>query len=467
MGHRGRQSVYCSTTMWRPNIGSRGNEPIYLAIVNCLMEAVHSGGLRAGSRLPTQRDLARALGITVTTVTRAYAEAERRGLISGEVGRGTFVRSSGLVACVEPGSDLIDLRTNSLPPYAHAQELMTSALSALRADSANLFAYQPHAGAPAHRQAGAAWIERRGVAAPADRVIVTAGAQHAITVTLAALTRASDTVLTEALTYTGAKAVANHLQLRLEGLPVDGEGLIPDALDAACRAGARVLYCMPTIQNPIASLMSEGRRREVTELAKQHDLLIIEDDSYGFHVPASTPLAALVPERTYFIASASKSLAPGLRVAFLLAPDGMTKRLEAAVFATTVMAPPATAAMAAAWINEGLADRVVEWKRNEIDARQQIARRLFPERSIDGHASSPHLFVRLPEPWRAQDFAAHGRLRGVAVTMAEEFAAGRVTAPQAVRVCLGPPTDRAVLERALTVLAELLTQAPQSDPATV
>lgn len=97
----------------------------------------------------------------------------------------------------------------------------------------------------------------------------------------------------------------------------------------------------------------------------------------------------------------------------------------------------------------------------------QVARRILAGQSIHGHASSPHLFLRLPELWRAQDFAAHARLRGVAVNTAEEFAAGRVTAPQAVRICLGPPTDRAVLERALTVLAEILAQPSQLYPATV
>ena len=450
-------------SIWQPDLTS-SPRPIYRAIADALAADIHRGTLDAGIRLPTQRELAHDLGLTVSTVTRGYAEAERRGLITSHVGRGTFVRPPTCLPDDLPDERRgIELNINSMMPHDHGDEL-GRALDGLvsRTGLERLLGYQPFGGAERHRVTGAAWMARRGLETPIDRVLLTAGAQHAMEVTFATIARRGDLVLTEELTYSGMKALSNHLGFHVRGLPMDADGLRPDAFEDACRAGASALYTMPTLQNPTGTMMSEGRRREVAAIAARHDVVIVEDDSYGFYATNSDvpPLASMTSGPSYFISSVSKSLVPGVRIGYLLVPAGMGARVNAAIFASTVMASPLTAELVGAWIDDGLADRIVEWKRREIVTRQALARQLLPVELLSGHRSSPHLFLTLPAPWRAPDFVAQARARGVGITAAEEFVVGRTVAPHAVRICLGMPT-RSSLTDGLSILADMLIAPPE------
>jgi DNA-binding transcriptional MocR family regulator len=454
-------------TIWQPDLESHAG-PRYLAIAEALAGEIDAGNLKPGDRLPTHRDLAYRLGVTVGTVSRAYAVAERRGLVVGEVGRGTFVRRPAsaareLVIADAETPGVIDLTPNRPVPGAQGQALAaTLAALAARESLEALVAYQPDAGAPEHRAAGAAWIARQVPGASPERVVVTGGAQHAIAVTLAALADPGDVVLTEALTWPGIKALANLLHLRLEGLTIDGDGLLPEDFAAACRSrGARVLYCMPTLHNPTTATLSAARRTEIVEIARRYDVAIIEDDVYGF-LPESAPppLAALAPERTYYLSGASKSLAPGLRVGFVLAPEGKAARVAAGVRATTFMTPPLNAEVVATWIADGTAERLIEWQRDEARARQSIAASQLVGIPYASGDASFHVWLELPAPWRADDFVDQARSRGVAVAPADIFAAGRAPAPHAVRIALSAPAERASLERALGILAEILRAPP-------
>ena len=291
---------------WQPDLTS-SPRPIYRAIADALAADIHRGALDAGARLPTQRDLAHELGLTVTTVTRGYAEAERRGLITSHVGRGTFVRPPTCLPDDLSGeSREIELSVNSMMPHDHGDELC-GALDGLvsRTGLERLLGYQPFGGAERHRATGAAWMARRGLETPLDRVLLTAGGQHAMEVTFATIARRGDLVLTEELTYTGMKALSNHLGFRVRGLPMDADGLRPDTFEDACRAGASALYTMPTLQNPTGTIMSEGRRREIAAIAARHDVAIVEDDSYGFYAPPddAPPLSSIASGHSYFISS--------------------------------------------------------------------------------------------------------------------------------------------------------------------
>jgi len=237
-------------TLWSPRLATT-DAPIYLRIADQLERDVAEGLLVTGSRLPTHRDLARLLGVTVVTVTRAYAEAAERGLVETTVGRGTFVRAPRRESAAAAGRE-IDLSTNALegPPPAITKEL------AQRLAGAMATPYGAAGGTERHRAAGAVWIGRQRPDAVPERVLVTAGAQHAIHAALAALTKPGDLVLTEAVTYHGIKSIAALLHVRLEAVRVDRHGLIPDALEQpARRRGARALYVTPTLHNPTGRIM--------------------------------------------------------------------------------------------------------------------------------------------------------------------------------------------------------------------
>jgi len=453
---------------WQPDL-AKARGPVYRAIADALASDIRAGRLTVGTRLPTHRDLAWHLKVTVGTITRAYAEAERRGLISGEVGRGTYVRpastvTSSLALDAEPRGDFIDLSLNR-PQTGDEPALVAKGLRAI-AESTELEAllqYQPHAGRMIDRRAGARWIARGGISTGPERVLVTQSGQHAVASVLSAVTEPGDTVAVESLTYPGVRSAASLLNLRLAPVAMDDKGLLPDAFAALCRSGnVKALYSLPTLHNPTATILDEERRRAVAETARKHDVALVEDDVYGFLLPnPPKPLPAFAPERGYYITSTSKSLAPGLRIGYVHVPLDAVERVAAALRATVYMATPLMAALATRWIDDGTAHRLVLQKREQAAERQALARRLLARMHVSGHEAATHLLLWLPEGWRAEAFEATARRHGVGITAATAFWLGRNNPPNAVRLCLGTARSTDELARGIECLMRLLSRAPE------
>jgi DNA-binding transcriptional MocR family regulator len=452
--------------MWLPNLDTRKG-PVYRAIADAIDEDVQSGALRAGSRLPPHRDLADHLGVTVTTITRAYTEAARRGLINGHVGRGTFIR--GQEPYDEAGDDngLLDLSINVLMPDKEVANLAAHLFQRRVLPWTQLLGYAPKRGHQRHRQAMAAWLKQLGMVADPEYIVLTAGAQHGLTTALASLLAPGETLLTEELTYSGVRRIAQQMHLKVRGVPMDVEGLRPDALESACRSTrARVLYCMPRMQNPTSAVMSERRRRQIAAIAEKHRLIVVEDDTYGFLSPERTPLAPLIPQRTLFVTSLSKSLFPGLRLGCVVAPAAFVEKIAGAVWTTMISTSPIGADLLSGWIEDGAATRIAEWKRHEGAARQIMAKRLLAGERYQTHPLSHHIWLSLPQRWSSDGFVAQARSRGVVLNASSEFAVGDQH-PKAVRLCLGTPRTRAGLEQALTRVAECLSDRAPAARAVV
>lgn len=448
--------------MWLPQIPPDAR-PFYRALADVMGRDIAAGRLVAGERLPPQRDLADALGVTVPTITRAYALAARRGLIDGTVGRGTFVRPP---LSADLADAPIDLSVNAVPAHAHLGEL--AARLELPADAgrrAMLLAYPPRAGLGTHRAAGAAWLARRGVHVPADQVLVTSGAQHALVVALASLTRPGDTILVEELTYGGLIEAARLLGLTLHAVAMDTEGALASAIErAAGETGARVAVLQPVIHNPTGVTMSAARRAAVAEVASRHGLHIVEDDIYGFMAPETAPLVTTLESPWTYLTSLSKSVVAGVRVGYIAVPAGQTTTAERSIWATEVASSPITAELATALIDDGTADAVVAWKRQELAARQALAREILPGLHREAHAASPHVWWPLPRHWKAGDFVNAARARGILLGAPEGFLGRPGATPRAVRLCLGPPATRERLAGALAVLRELAASVPARAP---
>lgn len=454
-------------TMWTPDVGRFGKLPRFEAIAEALAADIAAGKLKPGDRLPTHRELAERLGVSLGTVTRAYLLAEQRGLTSGEVGRGTFVRggiatdSRGLVELEAPNG-VVEMSV-LVPPVA-ACELLGAGLKAAvgsitgRPDLMSVLSYHRQGGSEAHRAAGAAWLSRAGLSVDADDVLVCASGQHAAMVAISTLTRAGDTIMTEALTSPLLKDLASWAELKLHGLPIDEEGILPDAFEAACRAGtAKVLYCMPTVHNPTASIQSEQRRRELAEIAMRYDVAIVEDGVMALLAPdAPPPLTSYAPDHACYLTSLSKTIAPGLRVGYLRVPARWREECRFAIRASTWVASPLAAEIAAIWIADGTADRIAASHREEAAARQQLAAEILGGWEFDTQPTAYHLWLQIPEPWRSSDFINACRERGVSVTSPEAFVPGRGSAPHAARVCIGQPSKRACLVKGLEAIAEVL-----------
>ena len=455
-------------TIWIPDLSSQGG-PKAVAIVNAMAADIATGRLKAGEKLPPHRELAYQLNVSVGTVTRSYAEARRRGLVTAHVGSGTYVCDGrvkeerfGIVGAESDG--VIDLSAN-LARCDLRQMALERALNEMRSqpDSAELLEYQFAAGMQRHRIAGAEWISRPGFETPPARVVLCQGAQQALAVTFSALARPGEVMLTEALTFPPAKTLASMFDIRFHGVDIDDWGLVPEALDAACRAtGARLLYMVPTLQNPTGSIMPEARRREIADIAQRHDLQVIEDDVYA-RLPERppTPIASLAPERTWYVTSVSKCLAPGLRVGYLLSPIDDIEPLADRVRALGWMAAPVAAEIATLWMEDGTADELIDWHRRENAARAAMARAILGD--IAGDAGDcPHVWVELPDPWRGSEFAAEALRRGVRVAEGGAFAVGRGAHRHGIRVSLNAARSRDELRRALDVVRDCLDCQPSA-----
>ena len=449
-------------TIWIPELDGRTG-PRYQRIAAAIGDAIDDGSLKPGDRLPPQRELAYQLGLTVSTISRAYALAENRGLLAGEVGRGTYVRLP-----TQDGAELLKRQTD-VPPInlginTVVGERQRNALAYTlgeigRGDGLDmLLSYLPSAGPNEHRAAAADWISRRGVSVAPEQVVVTCGAQHGLSLAVGGLTAPGEPIICERLTYPGLIDTARHLDRKLHGVEMDNEGMIPEALAAAARRlHARLVVVVPTAQNPTAAVMGAARRQALAEVARENDLLIVEDDVYGmFPEPSPKPLLALAPERTIYLSCPSKSLAPGLRIGWMVPPAELLPMFVSGVHATIIMQAALVQEVFRRWVADGTADRLLDQLRGEVAARQAVARRVFSEHLLRSHPASFHVFLGLPEPWRGSSFAEAARAEGIRITPASMFHVGGGETPRAVRISVAAAPDVQALESALIKLRTLL-----------
>lgn len=432
----------------------------YQRLAEALEHRIADGSLEGGEKLPPHRLLADRLGVTIGTVSRAYSELERTGLVVARVGDGTFVRQRGMERCrdegfrhaVEEARPYYDMSRNVHIP-GDESDLLAQTLRDIATDQdllAGLTLYMPDAGTPRHRLAGARWLCQEGFRPDAEQVVCTNGGQHGLLCALLALLRAGDTVATEQLTYPGLIGAARVLGIRLLGVAMDADGLVPDALEDLCRTNrVSALYCTPTIQNPTTVVLDAGRRAHIARICREYNLLIVEDETHAMLMEARPPpLSCFAPERTVLISSLSKAVAAGLRAGFLHAPASLVSRLAAAVRLSCWMATPLALEIGARWIEDGTSDRLRRQQVAEIGRRKALVAHLLEGLNHRTHPCSPHFWIEVPEPWRASEIEAELREKNFLVSVAEAFAVGRSAVPQCVRASVSntSTSDRLLLQ---------------------
>jgi DNA-binding transcriptional MocR family regulator len=445
---------------WRPKLSGSRARPLYHRIVEAMSSDIESGRLAPGARLPPQRDLAHSLSISVGAVTRAYDAAARRGLVSAHIGRGTFVIDRSAGAAVQDGP--IDLSINTAP--IASGDVLAEAIAALSRPASWMerLGYQPPCGLDVDRQAGAAWLKRTAGFDDLDwrTLICCSGAQNAMAIALAALCAPGDGVMCEALSFPGVKALASQMGYRLHGVKMDQQGVLPQSLDrAAAETGAKVFYALPTLQNPTARTMSRARRADIVKIARARDLWIVEDDVYAPYAQhlGLLPLAAMAAERTVYVTSLSKILSPGLRVGFLVAPSGeVFDRCGRAMRALMHSPAGVGAAIATNWIESGKADDLAHEVLTETRARTALARA-----ALKGLVDEPqtgtglHLWLPMAEI-EAERTVARASVAGLRLTPPGAFVVSDIPGSSGLRLCIGSATNRATLERALSILKDAL-----------
>lgn len=460
--------------MWTPDLDTADTKSE--AIAEAIARDVEQGTLRPGDRLPPQRRLAERLGLAVGTVSRGYGEAEERGLVVGEVGRGTFVRRPeslerwGKESAEEGGVIDLGLNLTDVLPGGEEARLFSETLRSIAdGDTDPLLRYRPDTGILAHRSAAARWIRRTGLEARPEDIVITAGAQHALSVILSNLLEPGDVLLTARLTYPGLKSLAQSFGVRTRGVEMDEEGITPEALEEACGKTPEptTLYLVPTLQNPLAGTLSPARRDAIAEIAERHDVLVIEDDVY-VHLTEDPPLpvAARARERTLYLQGLSKVLNIGLRTGFVAAPTSLLEKLRAGVRSSLWIPAPLMAEITARWIQEGTADRIIEKKRARLSQRQESAREILDGFDVLGDPRASHLWLRLPEGWRSDQLVQHAADRHVRITGAEAFTVTR-DVPAGVRLSLGRPGSLEEMAAGLETIREILEEGPVSSTTVI
>lgn len=430
----------------------------YKQLVDALAADIRAGRLAPGTRLPTHRQLAAREGLALVTATRVYAELDAMGLVSGETGRGTFVKEAALsrnqgIDQQAAAADMVDLNFNypSLPGQA---DMLRAALRQLAStgDLEALLRYQPHGGRAHERAAVARHLASRGLAVPGEQVMLVGGAQHGLATSVLALLKPGDVVAADALTYPGFKVLAQAHRLELVPVPAAGAGSDLDALEALCkRRRVRALYAMPTLHNPLGWVMGASRRRELVALARRHGLLIIEDAAYAFlAADPPPPLAALAPEATVYVSGFSKSVATGLRVGCVAAPPQWVPQIERAIRATTWNTPGVMTAIACGWVEDGTVARLEAEKRADASARQAIAAQALGRLKRISHPASYFVWLPLAPDARADRIAAALMEERISVSTAEPFSTSPQP-PHALRLALGSVTHQTLQEALTTV----------------
>ena len=440
-----------------------GDVPIYRQIADLIAERIMQGKLATGDRLPPQRDIARMAGVNLTTITRAFADLQERGLVESRAGRGSIIADPSVNASFKSApvdeQGFIDLSVNRPATTGYLQALATL-MPQLPQDRRYPFLQDFHApeGPGWAREAVADWLSPAAGINDPSRIIVTNGAQNGLACVLGAVARQGDTILADAVTYQGIGALCRSLDLNLRPVAMDCDGMLPDALDRACdEFKPRALFLVPTLHNPTTITLPAQRKGELAGIARKHGVLIVEDDVYRpLKADAPRALASSDPDITIHISGLSKCVAPGLRFGAVLAPKALIADIAAMLRINCWSTSPLNALIATRMIEDGQVDRIVAGQREEFGRRQAVVREVLADADLWTDDASTHFWLNLPEPWHANAFARAAAQAGVGVLSGEVFAVSRDSVPHAVRVNVGAARSPEDLRRALENLRDVV-----------
>jgi DNA-binding transcriptional MocR family regulator len=431
----------------------------YLKLADTIAAEIADGTLKAGDRLPPQRNFAYEHNIAVSTASRVYTELLRRGLVVGEVGRGTFISGDakrGTAAAGEPRGIRIDLEFN-YPILPDQTAMISKSLDGLEKPASldTALRQATSTGTPPIRSVAANYLSQDAWSPVAEQLVFTGNGRQSIAAALASIVPTGGRCGVEVLTYPFVKGIAARLGINLVPLAMDESGVRPDAVQKAHReANLSAIYIQPVVQNPLGMTMSPTRRADLLRVVEKLNLLVIEDHVYGF-LDDAPPLAALAPESCIVLDSLSKKAAPGLTLGFVVPPRRLRESVMAAVRSGGWTASGYAFAAAQRMMGDGTVAELARLKRLDARARQKLAADCLSGFEIQANERAYHLWLTLPAHWRSQTFVAAAARRDIALTPSTTFAVTPGHAPNAVRLALAAPTmDQ--LESGLRTLAAML-----------
>lgn len=446
---------------WKPDL-SKSTGPKYLALVNLLEEDIKNGTLKAGTKLPPQRELADFLDLNLSTISRAFKLCEQKGFISASAGNGTYISSGAttnpVLLCGNENTEIIEM--GAIVPVVDSnyqvKQYMEKLLKA--PDALNLFSYGMPEGSSRHREAGVEWMSRSNFHTDREHIVLAAGGQNALTASLGALFESGDKVGTDPLTYPGIKTAAKLLGIQLIPIQCQNHEMTEEGIRYAIQnENIKGIYVIPDFHNPTSHIMSVQTRKMIARLAKEKSLLVIEDGLNNLlEENPAPPIASFAPDHIIYISSLSKTVAAGLRTAFIHIPDHYHQDLVTALYSMNISISPLLATVASGLIEDGIADEIIAERK-----KKNTARNLLVNEILDGYVTASELtcplrYIQLPEHFTGKSFEICAKEAGVEVYGSERFAIGNKPSPKSVRISVTTPSTIEDLTEGLKRLKRLL-----------
>lgn len=446
---------------WKPAI-NRIDKPIYKVLARQLEEDIVEGILLPGTKLPPQRELADYLDLNVSTISKAFKVCEMKGLLSASVGSGTFVSYDAVsnaylledtkpTHLIEMGATIPD--NDSFEPLIHQLKSMLQ-----EGDYEKWFGYGRAGESIWQKDAAVKLIRRGGFETTVDHILFANGGQNAIAATLASLCKPGDRIGVDEHTYPGLKTVAAMLSVQIVPIKSENDQLSPTAFEDACKnENIKGIYIILDYHNPMASIMTVENRKRIASVARKYNQFVMEDASY--HLLNQSPLpavASFAPEQVIYIASLSKSLAPGLRLAYVSVPLQYKELISKALYNLNITVSPLLAELTARMIVSNQFEGLIQGHQLQNRRRNELLEQYLSNYTCVGDETGVFRWLLLPGKVTGAEFEAFAAKHGVQVYAAERFVVGNSCPKRAVRIAVCAPKTLEELEQGLIILKGLL-----------
>lgn len=445
---------------WRPVI-DKSEKSLYPALARQLEQDVIDGVLLPGTKLPPQRELADYLDVNVSTVSKALKVCALKGLLSAAVGSGTFVSYDALsnAYLLTEGNPHNLIEMGATVPESSANEVLAQVLKSMMNEpiADKWFSYNRPNDTLWQKDAAVMFLKKCGYQTYREHILFSAGGQNAIAALLAGVFRYGDKIGVDDHVYSGIKTAANMLGIQLVPIRAKDGAMDAEALRYACKnEGLKGVYLIPDCQNPTTQTMSLSRRQEIGAVVEEQDIWLLEDATYHLmHEQPILPIASLLPQKSIYIASLSKAVAPGLRLAYVVVPPTLKSTLSLGLYNLNVSVSPLMTELTARLIVSGQMDRILDTHKKKTRERNRLVNKYFSPDLCKGDETSIFRWLYLPEHLTGADFERMALQKGVQVYAAERFAVGNTVPQNAVRIAVCAPMSIGELERGLEILQQL------------
>ncbi|WP_017754002.1 aminotransferase-like domain-containing protein [Calidifontibacillus oryziterrae] len=446
---------------WVPTLKS-SKKPKYILIAESIERDIQNGKLLHGDRLPPQRVIANFLGINHGTVTRAYKLCEEKGLLTGIVGKGTFVSSNaGLpVQLLTDHNDKNIISLGMVLPLYETNTFIEKQLKSISElmDYNIALKYCPPEGHIKHRYIAAKWLNQYKIESSPDNIIITSGTQNALSIILVSLFSKSDRIIVDELTYTGLKSLAKYLGIILIPVQSDESGINIELLEQTCkREKAKGIYLMPDCHNPTSVTVGEKKREEIGKIISRHNLLLIEDGACSFTIKNKlTPISAFVPDRGFYIFGTSKALNPTLRISYIVSPSKYTKKLQQGINNLNWMASPYNAEMVSLLQTTMKYEEIVKVKLAILEERNTIFDQIFNNFKFTRSKTSLFRYLEIPDEYSSMELERIALEHGVQIFSTNRFLVGKNNNCNAIRISVSSTDNIKELEMGLKIVREII-----------